>query len=63
MGLRLARGNGEVGDVVEVETEAEQEAAAARRLSSAAQKRWSSELRRLRVRTAGVAGPPPSPDR
>lgn len=57
----------EEGEVVEVEAEAEQEAAAAGRLGGAArraaQKRWNPELRGLRLKTAGVAGPPPSPER
>lgn len=50
----------EEGEVVEVEAEAEQEAAAARR---AAQRRWNPELRRLRLKTAGVAGSPSPPER
>lgn len=29
----------------------------------AVQSRWNPELRRLRLKTAGVAGPPPSPER
>lgn len=49
--------------MVEVEAEAEREAAAVGRLGGAAQTRWNSELRRVRLKTAGVAGPPPSPDR
>jgi putative alpha-1,2-mannosidase len=47
--------------VAAVEAEAGQEVAAAAR--RAAQKRWNPELRRLRLKTAGVAGPPPSLER
>lgn len=72
MGLGLAGGEGgeeeaEEGEEGEVGAEAEQEAAAEGRLRGAerraTQKRWNPELRRLRLKTAGVAGPPPSPER
>lgn len=61
MGLGLAGGEGGGGVVAVVEVEVEVEAKPV--LEAAAVGRhehWLRELRRLRLRTAGVAGSPPS---